>query len=91
MLRFLTRRLLSAIPVLFVVSLVAFGLMWLVPGDIAAEIGGTDATPEDLAAIRERLGLDKPVWERAVNWYGALLQGDLGYSYLLKPIRGSMR
>ncbi|RMH49129.1 MAG: ABC transporter permease [Alphaproteobacteria bacterium] len=83
MLRFLTRRLLSAIPVLFVVSLVAFGLMWLVPGDIAAEIGGTDATPEDLAAIRERLGLDKPVWERAVNWYGALLQGDLGYSYLL--------
>ena len=80
---FILRRLLTAIPVLFVVSLVTFFIMWLVPGDISAEIAGTDATPADLEAIRERLGLDRPIWERAVNWYGALLQGDLGYSYLL--------
>jgi peptide/nickel transport system permease protein len=80
---FVLRRLLTAIPVLFVVSLVTFFIMWLVPGDISAEIAGTDATPADLEAIRERLGLDRPIWERAVNWYGALLQGDLGYSYLL--------
>jgi peptide/nickel transport system permease protein len=80
---FVIRRILSAIPVLFVVSLVTFLIMWLVPGDISAEIAGTDATPEDLQAIRERLGLDRPIWERALSWYGALLQGDLGYSYLL--------
>lgn len=80
---FILRRLLSAIPVLFIVSLVTFMIMWLVPGDISAEIAGTDATPEDLAAIRERLGLDRPLWERALAWYGALAKGDLGYSYLL--------
>ncbi|MCR8725783.1 ABC transporter permease [Frigidibacter sp. ROC022] len=83
MIRFLAYRLLSAIPVLFVVSLVTFLIMWLVPGDISAEIGGIDATPADLAAIRERLGLDRPLWERALNWYGALFQGDLGQSYTL--------
>jgi len=83
MIRFLTFRLLSAIPVLFVVSVVTFLIMWLVPGDITAEIGGLDATPEDLAAIRERLGLDKPLWERALNWYAALFRGDLGQSYTL--------
>ncbi len=87
MIRFLLARLLSAVPVLFVVSVVTFGLMWLVPGDISAELGGTDATAADLEAIRQRLGLDRPLWERALAWYGALLQGDLGYSYLLnRPV-----
>ncbi len=83
MIRFLLHRLLSAIPVLFVVSLVTFLIMWLVPGDISMEIGGTDASAEDLAAIRARLGLDRPLWERALAWYGDVLRGDLGYSYLL--------
>ncbi|HRY27008.1 MAG: ABC transporter permease [Geminicoccaceae bacterium] len=83
MTRFLIGRLLSAIPTLFVVTLATFLILWLVPGDISAEIGGIDATPEDLAAIRERLGLDRPLYERALLWYGNLLQGDLGHSYLL--------
>lgn len=83
MLLFLARRLLSAIPVLFVVSLMTFVIMWLVPGDVSAEIGGTDATPEQIQQIREQLGIDRPLIERAVNWYGNLLHGDLGYSYLL--------
>ena len=87
MLGFLIRRLASAIPVLFVVTLVTFLILWLVPGDISAELGGTDASPADLAAIRERLGLDRPLLERAIAWYGALLRGDLGYSYLLnRPV-----
>ena len=83
MTRFLIGRLLSAIPTLFVVTLATFLILWLVPGDISAEIGGIDATAEDLAAIRERLGLDRPLYERALLWYGNLLQGDLGHSYLL--------
>jgi peptide/nickel transport system permease protein len=80
---FVLRRLLSAIPVLFVVSLLTFGIIWLVPGDISAEIGGADATAEQIAQIRQQFGLDKPLLERAVQWYGNLLRGDLGYSYLL--------
>jgi peptide/nickel transport system permease protein len=83
LLRFLVGRLLSAVPVLFVVSLVSFLIMWIVPGDVAAEIAGGDASPEDLEAIRRRFGLDRPIWERALTWYGHLLQGDLGHSYLL--------
>ncbi len=84
MTRFLITRILSAVPVLLVVSLVTFLLIWLVPGDISAELGGTDATPEELEAIRRRLGLDRPLWERALAWYGDLFRGDLGYSYLLQ-------
>lgn len=84
---FLLRRLLSAIPVLFVVTLVTFLIMWLVPGDITAEIAGPDATAAEIAAIRERLGIDRPMWERAIGWYGDLFRGDLGYSYLLnRPV-----
>ncbi len=81
--RFALRRLLSAVPVLFVVSLVSFLIMWIVPGDIAAEIAGTSATPDQIDAIRERLGLDRPMWQQMLEWYGNLFQGDLGWSYLL--------
>jgi peptide/nickel transport system permease protein len=80
---FIFRRLLSAIPVLFVVSLVTFLIMWLVPGDVSAELAGADATPEQIEQIRQRLGLDRPMLERAMLWYGNLLRGDLGQSYLL--------
>lgn len=81
--RFALGRLLSAIPVLFVVSLVSFLIMWIVPGDIAAEIAGTSATADQIDAIRERLGLDRPMWQQMIEWYGNLFQGDLGWSYLL--------
>lgn len=84
---FLVRRLLSAIPVLFVVSLMAFVIMWLVPGDITAIIAGADASQEELQRIREQVGLDRPIHERAIAWYSDLLRGDLGYSYLLdRPV-----
>lgn len=83
MIRFLVTRLLGAIPVLFVVSLMTFMIMWLVPGDVSAEIGGIDVTAEQIEQIRRQFGLDKPLLERAVQWYGNLAQGDLGYSYLL--------
>lgn len=83
MFRFLAGRLLTAVPILFVVSLVTFLIMWIVPGDVSAEIAGGDATPAEIEAIRQRLGLDRPFLERALAWYGDLLQGDLGHSYLL--------
>jgi len=83
MYRFILARLLTAIPVLFVVSLVTFLIMWLVPGDVASQIAGPDASADELAAIRERLRLDRPMYEQALVWYGNLFQGDLGQSYLL--------
>ncbi|WP_198662603.1 ABC transporter permease [Primorskyibacter marinus] len=83
MTRYILSRVLSAIPVLFVVSLVTFLLMWLVPGDVASQIAGPDATAAELEAIRQRLQLDQPIHIQAFRWYGNLLQGDLGQSYLL--------
>ena len=83
MLRFVIYRTISALPVLVVVSLVCFLIMWIVPGDVAAEIAGADATPEQVAAIRNNLGLDRPLVARALDWYWNLLHGDLGRSYLL--------
>ena len=83
MLRFVIYRTISALPVLIVVSLVCFLIMWIVPGDVAAEIAGADATPQQIAMIRANLGLDRPLIERAADWYWNLLHGDLGRSYLL--------
>ncbi len=80
---FLLRRLASAIPVLFVVSVVSFLLIWIVPGDVTAEIAGPDATPAQIVRLRHDLGLDQPLLGRAVIWYGRLAHGDLGQSYLL--------
>lgn len=76
-------RLLSAIPVLFIVSLITFGLMRLIPGDPAAAIAGIAATPAQIEQLRRDLGLDRPVWVQLLNYYEGLAQGDLGRSLLL--------
>jgi peptide/nickel transport system permease protein len=83
-LRYAAGRLLTALPVLFIVSLLSFGIVWIVPGDVAVEMAGPTATAEELARLRERLGLTRPWHEQLVGWYGALLQGDLGESILLR-------
>jgi peptide/nickel transport system permease protein len=77
------RRLLSAIPVLLIVSLISFGLMRLIPGDPAAAIAGIAATPAQIEQLRRDLGLDQPVWVQLLHYYDGLLQGDLGRSLLL--------
>ncbi len=83
MLRLIALRLLAAVPVLIVISVVAFGLTLLVPGDMAAEMLGMSATPADVARLRHELGLDLPPLARMVQWYGGLLHADLGRSVLL--------
>lgn len=83
MTRLLLLRLAGAVPVLFLVSVVSFGLMRLVPGDPSAAIAGLSATPQMVAQIREQLGLDQPLLQQALHWYGGLLHGDLGRSILL--------
>ncbi|MCC7274220.1 MAG: ABC transporter permease, partial [Alphaproteobacteria bacterium] len=81
--RFITRRLLTALPVLLLVSLITFGLIQLVPGDPATVIAGQDASPAELARVREMLQLDAPWYDRLLAWYGRLAQGDLGQSFTL--------
>jgi peptide/nickel transport system permease protein len=81
--RFILRRLISAVPILLLVSLISFGLMRLVPGDPSATIAGLSATPEQIDAIRSQLGLDQPLPVQLLRWYGGLLHGDLGRSLLL--------
>jgi peptide/nickel transport system permease protein len=77
------RRLLSAIPVLFIVSLISFGLMRLIPGDPAAAIAGIAATPAQIEQLRRDLGLDEPLLMQLLHYYQGLLQGDFGKSLLL--------
>lgn len=65
---------------LFLITLLIFGAVELLPGDVAQSILGQSATPETLAALRRELGLDLPGWQRYLNWIGGLLQGDFGIS-----------
>ena len=83
MIPFLVRRLGGAIPVLFLVSLMTFGLMRLVPGDPAIVIAGQDATQAEIALVRQQLGLEQPWYRQLGAWYFHLLRGDLGDSFTL--------
>ncbi|MCL5778263.1 ABC transporter permease [Limibaculum sp. FT325] len=65
---------------LFVISLIIFGAVELLPGDLAQSVLGQAATPETLAAFRRELGLDLPAHERYLSWLGGVLQGDFGNS-----------
>jgi peptide/nickel transport system permease protein len=77
------RSVLGSIPVLLIVSLITFGLMRLIPGDPSAAIAGMSATAEQIALIRQDLGLDEPFVVQLAKWYGGLLQGNLGRSILM--------
>ncbi|MGL4962639.1 MAG: ABC transporter permease [Inquilinus sp.] len=81
---YLLRRLAQAVLILIGVSLVTFVLLYLLPADPARQIAGRSATPEVVANIRAQLGLDRPFHEQYLRYLGALLQGDLGRSYLQK-------
>ncbi|OEO28494.1 peptide ABC transporter [Devosia insulae DS-56] len=80
---YIISRLLQAIPILILVSLIAFGIIYLIPGDAAVVIGGPSATPEELAQIRQNLGLDQPLHIQILTFYAHLFQGDLGRSLTL--------
>jgi peptide/nickel transport system permease protein len=83
MLKFLLRRVIASMPVLLLVSLMSFAIIWLVPGDPAAAFLDASATPAQLAQMRHQLGLDQPFTLQMADWYGRILHGDLGQSILL--------
>ena len=85
--RVILQRLAGAIPVVLLVTLITFGLMRLIPGDVSAALAGVSASPAEREQIRHNLGLDQPVQVQLVKWYGGLLRGDLGRSLFLgKPV-----
>ena len=77
---YILKRLAATIPVMVIVALFVFLLLHLTPGDPAAIIGGDDATPAAVEAIRHKLGLDRPIWEQFGIYVQNLLRGDLGTS-----------
>ena len=80
---FIARRLLFSLLVLFIVSIVVFVVVQVLPGDVASMILGTDATPEDVATMREKLGLNRPPTVRYLEWIGGAVRGDWGTSLRL--------
>lgn len=79
---FIIRRLLLAVPVLLLVTVMVFSLLHLIPGDPATVILGPEATPEMVQTLREELGLNKPLLVQYFTWLGNILQGDLGRSLI---------
>jgi peptide/nickel transport system permease protein len=77
---FLIRRLLLTLPILFIVSVVCFSLINLIPGDPATVILGPEASEQAKEQMREQLGLNKPIVVQYVDWLGGVLHGDLGKS-----------
>lgn len=67
---------------LVVASALIFVSLRVLPGDVAQLVGGTQASPEQVAALRESLGLNIPLWQQYVEWIGGLFRGDLGTSLL---------
>ncbi|MDH6214021.1 ABC transporter permease [Streptomyces pseudovenezuelae] len=80
MLSFVLRRLASAVGTLFLSSVLVFLAVQALPGDVATQILGKDATPDAVAALRDQLGLDRPAWERYFDWIKGALHGDFGTS-----------
>lgn len=80
---FLLRRLALMLFTLFLISLLVFAVTEILPGDAAQMILGQQATPETLAALRVRLGLDQPAYLRYLQWIGGALRGDWGESLVM--------
>lgn len=80
---FIARRLATAVPVMLGITFVAFILIHLIPGSPARIIlYGSQATPQQIATLTSRLGLNQPLWEQYARFLGQLLRGNLGTSYL---------
>lgn len=81
---FIARRLIAIVPVLAVVAIFVFLMLRLTPGDPAAVIAGDNATSDQIALIRAKLGLDLPIWQQFFIWIGDILRGNFGESFFFK-------
>ncbi len=79
--KYILKKIVTLIITLLFISLITFTAFSVIPGDAATARLGTDATPEQVAQLREEMGLDDPLPERYVNWLGGAIRGDFGDSY----------
>ena len=82
--RYLVQRLLTTIPVLLIVSVLIFSLIHVAPGDPASFMAGDEARPEQIERIRQKLGLDEPLYKQLGLYYVDIFRGDLGESVFTK-------
>lgn len=80
MFAYLVKRVTIFVPTLIAASMLVFLFIHLIPGDPAAVLLGDTATPAEIAELTRELGLDKPIWQQYLSWFGGVLQGDLGHS-----------
>lgn len=80
MTNYIFKRLIALIPVLLVVSVVVFLLMFLTPGDPVTILLGEEASEETIAQVKNELGYDLPIYTQFWNWFSGLFVGDFGYS-----------
>jgi peptide/nickel transport system permease protein len=79
--RFLVIRTLTGVFVLWLISLAVFGLFFVAPSNVARTLAGRQATPQTVALINHRLGLDRPLWQQYLDFLNNALHGNLGYDY----------
>jgi len=84
------RRLAMVVPILFGVAVLVFTIVKLIPGDPVASMLGPEAEPEDVQALTEHYGLDKPLFSQFATWLGNTVQGDLGRSIAKQTDVGPM-
>ena len=82
MLIFIIKRILAAIPVLIIVTVIAFSLIYMIPGDAAIVAAGENASQERIEQVREQMGLNRPAIVQYFVWMGELLTGNLGTSLI---------
>jgi peptide/nickel transport system permease protein len=80
-LRFLIRRTFLGVFVMWLITMAVFALFFVTPNNVARTMAGRQASPQVIEAIRERLGLDQPVWKQYVDFVWKALHGNLGYDY----------
>lgn len=83
MLSYILKRILSLIPVLFVVSCVIFLVVYMIPGGPATALLGMEATPDQINELNAELGFDRPFLVQYIDWFTNVLRGDWGTSYFL--------
>lgn len=82
MVAFVIRRLLTTIPIVLFITVIAFVVMNVIPGDPALTLLGQEATPETVEALRERMGLNRPLHVQYLSWVGGVTRLDLGRSLI---------
>lgn len=88
MLKYIGKRIIAVIPVLFIVSLVVFFLIHLIPGDPARVMLGDQALEEEVIALQQEMGLNAPIWLQYINWISNVFRGDWGKSLFIDEPMG---